>query len=89
MTMTVEDKAKIVAEFGRDGKDTGSTEVQVALITHRIVQLTEHFGTHKQDNHSRRGLIRLVNQRRSLLDYLKRKDVGRYQALIGKLGLRK
>ncbi|MEW6445873.1 MAG: 30S ribosomal protein S15 [Pseudomonadota bacterium] len=89
MTMTVEDKAKIVAEFGRDGKDTGSTEVQVALITHRIVQLTEHFATHKQDNHSRRGLIRLVNQRRSLLDYLKRKDVSRYQALIGKLGLRK
>ncbi|TQV64956.1 MAG: 30S ribosomal protein S15 [Halothiobacillaceae bacterium] len=89
MTMTVEDKAKIVAEFGRDGKDTGSTEVQVALLTTRIVQLTEHFATHKQDNHSRRGLIHLVNQRRSLLDYLKRKDVARYQALIGKLGLRK
>lgn len=89
MTMNAADKAKIVAEFGRDGQDTGSTEVQVALITTRIVQLTEHFGTHKQDNHSRRGLIRLVNQRRKLLDYLKRKDVSRYQALIGKLGLRK
>lgn len=89
MTMNVEDKAKIVAEYGRDGKDTGSTEVQVALITTRIVQLTEHFAAHKQDNHSRRGLIRLVNQRRKLLDYLKRKDIARYQALIGKLGLRK
>ncbi|MGB9578360.1 MAG: 30S ribosomal protein S15, partial [Halothiobacillaceae bacterium] len=75
--------------FGRDGKDTGSTEVQVALITGRINQLTEHFAIHKQDNHSRRGLIRLVNQRRKLLDYLKRKDVNRYQALISKLGLRK
>ncbi|MGB9669594.1 MAG: 30S ribosomal protein S15 [Halothiobacillaceae bacterium] len=89
MTMTAEEKAKIVAEFGRDGKDTGSTEVQVALITGRINQLTEHFAIHKQDNHSRRGLIRLVNQRRKLLDYLKRKDVNRYQALISKLGLRK
>jgi len=89
MSMTAEEKAKIVAEFGRDAKDTGSTEVQVALITRRIAQLTEHFGIHKKDNHSRRGLIRLVNQRRKLLDYLKRKDVNRYQALIGKLGLRK
>ncbi|MDM7322195.1 MAG: 30S ribosomal protein S15 [Gammaproteobacteria bacterium] len=89
MTMTTEEKAKIVAEFGRDSKDTGSTEVQVALITSRIQQLTEHFVTHKKDNHSRRGLIRLVNQRRKLLDYLKRKDINRYQALIGKLGLRK
>ncbi len=89
MTMNAEEKAKIVAEYGRDGKDTGSPEVQVALITQRIVQLTEHFAVHKQDNHSRRGLIRLVNQRRKLLDYLKRKDLNRYQALIGRLGLRK
>lgn len=89
MTMTVEDKAKIVAEFGRDGSDTGSTEVQVALITSRIQYLSEHFATHKKDNHSRRGLIHLVNQRRKLLDYLKRKDVERYRALIAKLGLRK
>ena len=89
MTMTVEDKAKIVAEFGRDANDTGSTEVQVALVTARIQYLSEHFATHKKDNHSRRGLIHLVNQRRKLLDYLKRKDVERYRALIAKLGLRK
>ena len=89
MTMTVEDKAKIVAEFGRDAGDTGSTEVQVALITSRIQYLSEHFATHKKDNHSRRGLIHLVNQRRKLLDYLKRKDDARYRALIAKLGLRK
>ncbi len=89
MTMTVEDKAKIVAEFGRDANDTGSTEVQVALVTARIQYLSEHFATHKKDNHSRRGLIHLVNQRRKLLDYLKGKDVERYRALIAKLGLRK
>ncbi len=89
MTMTVEDKAKIVAEFGRDANDTGSTEVQVALVTARIQYLSEHFATHKKDNHSRRGLIHLVNQRRKLLDYLKRKDDARYRALIAKLGLRK
>ena len=89
MTMTVEDKAKIVAEFGRDAGDTGSTEVQVALITSRIQYLSEHFATHKKDNHSRRGLIHLVNQRRKLLDYLKRKDDACYRALIAKLGLRK
>ncbi|MEW5837559.1 MAG: 30S ribosomal protein S15 [Pseudomonadota bacterium] len=89
MTMTVEDKAKIIAEFGRDAGDTGSTEVQVALITSRIQYLSEHFATHKKDNHSRRGLIHLVNQRRKLLEYLKRKDEARYRALIAKLGLRK
>ena len=89
MTMTVEDKAKIVAEFGRDANDSGSTEVQVALITARIQYLSEHFAVHKKDNHSRRGLIHLVNQRRKLLDYLKSKDVERYRALIAKLGLRK
>ena len=89
MTMTVEDKAKIVAEFGRGENDTGCSEVQVALITSRIQYLSEHFATHKKDNHSRRGLIHLVNQRRKLLDYLKRKDVERYRVLIAKLGLRK
>ncbi|MEF3193449.1 MAG: 30S ribosomal protein S15 [Halothiobacillaceae bacterium] len=89
MTMTAEEKAKIVAEFGRNPNDTGSPEVQVAILTNRINQLTEHFAVHKKDLHSRRGLIGLVNQRRKLLDYLKRKDNNRYQALISKLGLRK
>ena len=89
MTMTVEDKAKIVAEFGRGENDTGCSEVQVALLTARIQYLTEHFAVHKKDNHSRRGLIHLVNQRRKLLDYLKRTEVERYRALIAKLGLRK
>jgi small subunit ribosomal protein S15 len=87
--MTVEDKAKIVAEFGRGENDTGCSEVQVALLTARIQYLTEHFAVHKKDNHSRRGLIHMVNQRRKLLDYLKRTDVERYRALIAKLGLRK
>ena len=89
MTMTVEDKAKIVAEFGRGENDTGCSEVQVALLTARIQYLTEHFAVHKKDNHSRRGLIHLVNQRRKLLDYLKGKDTARYSALIGRLGLRR
>ena len=82
-------KAKIVAEYGENAQDTGSTEVQVALLTHRIVHLTEHFKSHKQDNHSRVGLLRLVSRRRKLLDYLHKKDGQRYLDLIGRLGLRK
>ena len=89
MPLSTEEKAKIVAEYGRNEKDTGSPEVQVALLTARINQLTDHFAIHKQDNHSRRGLLRMVNQRRKLLDYLKSKDPGRYQELIARLGLRK
>jgi len=89
MTMTAEEKRQIVEEHGRGPNDTGSTEVQVALLTARIKQLTEHFTEHKHDHHSRRGLVRMVNSRRKLLDYLKGKDVDRYRALIQKLGLRR
>lgn len=89
MSLSVEEKAKIVAEFGRGEGDTGSPEVQVALLTNRINYLQGHFASHKQDHHSRRGLLRMVSQRRSLLDYLKRKNVERYQQLISKLGLRR
>ena len=82
-------KAEIIEEFkSRDG-DTGSAEVQIALLTRRIKDLTLHFKTHKHDHHSRRGLLKLVGQRRRLLDYLKRKDVNRYRSIIGKLGIRK
>ena len=83
------DTQKIIADNARGTNDTGSPEVQVALRTGRIEQLTEHFKTHKKDHHSRRGLLQLVNRRRSLLDYLKRKDNERYKALIEKLGLRR
>jgi small subunit ribosomal protein S15 len=79
----------VVKEHGQGEKDTGSPEVQVALLSANINKLQGHFGEHKQDHHSRRGLIRMVNQRRKLLDYLKRKDVNRYAQLIGKLGLRR
>ena len=89
MSITTERKAELVKEHGRGDGDTGSPEVQVAILTDRIQTLTEHFKTHKKDNHSRRGLLMLVNKRRSLLDYLKRKDHARYTDLIGKLGLRK
>lgn len=82
-------KAEVVNKFARGENDTGSPEVQVALLSARIKHLTEHFKSHKKDNHSRRGLLRLVNQRRTQLDYLKRKDVSRYQTLIGELGLRR
>ena len=81
--------AKVINEHKRGDNDTGSPEVQVALLTARIEQLTGHFKTHKQDHHSRRGLLMMVNRRRSLLDYLKRKDNERYKALIEKLGLRR
>ena len=83
------DTQKIIADNARGANDTGSPEVQVALLTGRIEQLTGHFKIHKKDHHSRRGLLQLVNRRRSLLDYLKRKDNERYKALIEKLGLRR
>ena len=89
MTITAERKTEVIAEYAQAANDTGSPEVQVAIITTRILNLTEHFKTHKKDNHSRRGLLMLVNKRRTLLDYLKRENVGRYTALITKLGLRK
>jgi len=89
LTITAERKTEVISEYAQGEGDTGSPEVQVAIITTRIVNLTEHFKTHKKDNHSRRGLLMLVNKRRSLLDYLKKIDVERYTTLIGKLGLRK
>ena len=89
MSVTAEKKSEIIKDNARDKNDTGSPEVQVAILTTRINNLTEHFKDHKKDNHSRRGLLTMVNKRRSLLDYLKRKDVDRYNALIQKLGLRK
>ncbi len=82
-------KASVVDKFRRHEGDTGSTEVQVALLTERIVQLTDHFKTHQKDHHSRRGLLKLVSQRRRHLDYLKRTDIERYRTLIGALNLRK
>ena len=89
MSITAERKQELVKEFATKQGDTGSPEVQVAILSERIRNLTEHFKGHKKDNHSRRGLLALVSQRRSLLDYLKRKDDGRYQVLIEKLGLRR
>ncbi|MCS6742953.1 30S ribosomal protein S15, partial [Acinetobacter baumannii] len=86
MSLSTEAKAKIVAEFGRDANDTGSSEVQIALLTAEINHLQGHFSEHKKDHHSRRGLLRKVSSRRNLLDYLKRKDVARYTALIERLG---
>jgi small subunit ribosomal protein S15 len=89
MTLTVEQKQEIVSRHGKDGNDTGSTEVQVALLTSRINHLTEHLRDHKKDHHSRRGLLMLVGQRRRLLKYLQKKDLDRYRALIQELGLRR
>ena len=89
MSVTASRKAEVIKEFAQKANDTGSPEVQVAILSERINNLTEHFKTHAKDNHSRRGLLMLVNKRRSLLDYLKRKDQERYQQLIAKLGLRK
>ncbi len=89
MALSVEEKAAIVKDNQQGDNDTGSPEVQVALLTANINKLQGHFADHKQDHHSRRGLIRMVNQRRKLLDYLKRKDLARYAALIKKLGLRR
>ena len=89
MSITAERKADLIKEHGRGSDDTGSPEVQVAILTSRIQTLTEHFKTHAKDNHSRRGLLMMVNKRRSLLDYLRREDEKRYTDLIAKLGLRK
>jgi small subunit ribosomal protein S15 len=89
MSLNSESKGKIVAEYARGEKDTGSPEVQVALLSARISELTEHFGEHKKDHHSRQGLLRMVNKRRKLLDYLKVKDQDRYRELISRLGLRR
>lgn len=89
MSITVEEKARVIKDYATGANDTGSAEVQVAILSSRIATLTEHFKTHKKDNHSRRGLLKLVAQRRKLLDYLKRKDEARYADLIGKLGLRR
>ncbi|WP_126445561.1 30S ribosomal protein S15 [Sulfuricystis multivorans] len=89
MAISTADKAKIVSEFQRAQGDTGSPEVQVALLTARINDLTAHFKTHVKDHHSRRGLLKMVSQRRKLLDYLKRKNADSYRVLIERLGLRK
>jgi len=89
MSMTPEIKADIIKKYARAEGDTGSPEVQVAILSGRINHLTEHFKEHKKDNHSRRGLLKMVSQRRRLLDYLKSRDEGRYKALIEDLGLRR
>ena len=89
MSITAEDKARVMKEFATKEGDTGSPEVQVAILTSRITTLTEHFKTHKKDNHSRRGLLKLVAQRRKLLDYLKGVEESRYQNLISRLGIRR
>jgi small subunit ribosomal protein S15 len=89
MTLTVEEKREVVQQFGKSDADTGSPEVQVALLTRRINHLTEHLREHKHDHHSRRGLLMLVGQRRRLLNYLQGKDLDRYRSLIKELGLRR
>ncbi|WP_281354912.1 30S ribosomal protein S15 [Chelativorans xinjiangense] len=89
MSITAERKQELLKEFATASGDTGSPEVQVAILTERIKNLTEHFKDHKKDNHSRRGLLKLVSQRRRLLDYVKRKDEERYKTLIERLGLRR
>ncbi|MCP5091132.1 MAG: 30S ribosomal protein S15 [Gammaproteobacteria bacterium] len=89
MSLSSEAKQGIVTDFARSEGDTGSPEVQVALLSKRISELTEHFGEHKKDHHSRQGLLKMVNKRRKLLDYLKSKDQDRYRELISRLGLRR
>jgi small subunit ribosomal protein S15 len=89
MSITAERKSALIQEYATKPGDTGSPEVQVAVLTERISNLTEHFKTHKKDNHSRRGLLKLVSGRRRLLDYVKSKDEGRYRDLIGRLGIRR
>ena len=89
MAISCEQKAGIVKDYQRGTTDTGSPEVQVALLTNRIIDLSGHFKQHSKDHHSRQGLLRMINQRRKLLDYLKDKDLNRYRDLIGRLGLRK
>jgi small subunit ribosomal protein S15 len=89
MSITTDRKAEVIKQYGAKSGDTGSPEVQVALLSERINHLTEHFKTHVKDNHSRRGLLKLVSHRRQLLDYIKRSDEKRYQTLIDKLGIRR
>jgi len=89
MSLSSENKSSIVADYARGEEDTGSPEVQVALLSARISELTDHFGEHKKDHHSRQGLLKMVNKRRKLLDYLKKKDQNRYRELISRLGLRR
>jgi len=89
MSVTAERKKEVMGQYASGEKDTGSPEVQVAVLSERIANLTEHFKTHAKDNHSRRGMIKMVSERRSLLDYVKSKDVKRYEALIARLGLRR
>lgn len=89
MSITPAEKERLISEYATKPGDTGSPEVQVAILTSRIATLTEHFKTHRKDNHSRRGLLKLVAQRRKLLDYLKGKEAGRYQTLIKRLGIRR
>lgn len=89
MSITTVRKAELIKDFGKTKGDTGSPEVQVAILSERIVNLTEHFKTHVKDNHSRRGLLKLVSQRRQLLDFLRRTDEGRYRTLIERLGIRR
>jgi small subunit ribosomal protein S15 len=89
MALAKETTAGVIDQFKQHASDTGSPEVQVALLTKRINELTEHFKTHKKDNHSRRGLLKMVSQRRGLLDYVKKRDINRYHSLIASLGLRK
>lgn len=89
MALTKERKSQIIQDFRRADDDTGSTEVQVAVLTHRIQELTEHLKTHRKDHHSRRGLLKMVGRRRRLLEYLKREDIERYRQLISRLGLRR
>ena len=89
MPLSSEQKSGVISEYQKSSGDTGSPEVQVALLSKRINELSEHFSEHKKDHHSRRGLLKMVNQRRKLLDYLKKKDLKRYQDLIARLGLRR
>jgi small subunit ribosomal protein S15 len=89
MTLTKDDRTQIIAEHARSQGDTGSAEVQIAVLTRRIADLTDHLKTHKQDHASRRGLLQMVGRRRRLLDYLKREDIERYREIIAKLGLRR
>ena len=89
MSLTKDEKQEVIKEFGSKDNDTGSPEVQIALLSERITYLTDHFRTHKKDHHSRRGLLKIVGQRRRLLDYLKSKDVDRYRTVIKELGIRR
>jgi small subunit ribosomal protein S15 len=89
MSITTDRKSELIKDYAINATDTGSPEVQVAILTERIANLTEHFKTHKKDNHSRRGLLKMVSQRRRLLDYVKSRDTVRYQAIIERLGLRR